>query len=84
MMTNTNTAPRETPLEMLRRLLPTVGFTLSTDTDTIYRTMWRRGMTNGELKAVIAAWIARAERQMQAAAGTSHKRQRYVRMGHHA
>jgi hypothetical protein len=62
----TNNAAYERPMDMLQRLLPTVGYTVSTDAADIYRALYRRGMSNGELKARIAAWVAKAERSLAA------------------
>lgn len=61
---NTATATYETPMAMLRRVLPTVGMTLSSDADYMYRALRKPGMKNGELKAAILAWLACTELKM--------------------
>jgi len=66
MNNNTAAVTYETPMALLRRVLPTVGFTLSTDADYIFRALYKRGMKNGDMKAAILAWAAKAAAQRDA------------------
>jgi hypothetical protein len=61
------------PRAVLTAALPSLGFTLSTDADTLWRSFYdqtrrrvKRPPTRGELRAVVEAWIAKTRAALDA------------------
>lgn len=74
MMNQANATAKPAPVDVLRAALPALGYTLSTDCDTIWNSFYdrnarkfKRAPTRGEMRATVEAWIIVAAARMAAA-----------------